>query len=277
MLAGFGGQPHSVLGEVGVLQQTLITRACQALAGGQADVVLVVGGEDKERQRQAARAGLAPATAHPVDDRVADEVWRPEGEILTAVEIERDLAVPTHQYAMIEQALAHADGRDDAARDARLGALWSSFAAVAASRPDAWDRSAPSPAEIVTVSAANRMLATPYTRRLCSQWNVDQAAALVLTTVAEADRRGLPRSRWVFPWAAAESNAMIPLARPGRAPPLTGGRPGRRCAGRGARRAGLAALDRPGRPLQLLPGGGGRAGPGAGAGGPGALSPSPGG
>ena len=57
-----------------------------------------------------------------------------------------------------------------------------------------------------------------------------------------------------------------PVARPGRPPPLAGGRTGRRRAGRRARRAGLAALDRPGRPLQLLPGGGGRAGPRAGAG-----------
>ncbi len=207
----FGGRAHSVLGEVGVLQQTLITRACQALAAGRADVVLVVGGEDKERQRQATRAGLAMPSA-PAADRDPDELWRPEGEILTRIEIERDLAVPAHQFAIIEQALAHADGCDDAARDARLGARWSSFAAVAATRPDAWDRSAPSSNQIVTVSPTNRMITTPYTRGLCSQWNVDQAAALVLTTVAEADRRGLSPSRWVFPWAAAESNTMIPLS-----------------------------------------------------------------
>ncbi len=205
----FGGRPRTVLAEVGVLQQTLITRACEALAAGEAEVVLVVGGEDKERQRQAARAGLAPPP--PRADGAPDELWLPDGDILTAMEIERDLAVPAHQYAMVEQALAHADGCDDATRDARLGARWSSFAAVAATRSDAWDRSAPTAEQILAVSPTNRMMATPYTRRLCSQWNVDQAAALVLTTVAEADRRGLSPARWVFPWAAAESNAMIPL------------------------------------------------------------------
>jgi acetyl-CoA C-acetyltransferase len=206
----FGGRAHSVLGEVGVLQQTLITRACQALAAGRAEVVLVMGGEDKERQRQANRAGLVRPTTL-VADRAPDELWRPEGDILSRVEIERDLAVPAQSYAVIEQALAHADGCDQATRDARLGARWSSFAAVAATRPDAWDRSAPSPEEILAVSPDNRMMTTPYTRRLCSQWNVDQAAALVLTTVAEADRRSLSPSRWVFPWAAAESNATIAM------------------------------------------------------------------
>ena len=213
--ASFGARPRRVLGEVGVLQQTLVTRACQAIATGRVDVALVVGGEDKHRQLRAAIAGVdLPAGNDLVaggEAAVPTELWRPEGDILTRVEIERDLAVPAHQYALIEQALAHAEGRDDSARDARLGELWSRFAAVAATRPDAWDRSAPTATEIVTPTPTNRMLATPYVRRLCSQWNVDQAAALLLTSAAEAERRGVPRDRWIFPWAAAESDAMIPL------------------------------------------------------------------
>jgi acetyl-CoA C-acetyltransferase len=207
--ATFGATPHTVLAEVGVLQQTMLTRAAQAIAAGRVDVALVVGGEDKHRQLRAAIAGVErPPTVEP---GAPDELWRPDGDILTRVEIERDLAVPAQQYAVMEQALRHAEGRDDAAQAARLGALWARFAAVAATRPDAWDRSAPGPADIVEPGASNRMLASPYTRRLCSQWNVDQAAALVLVSAAEADRRGVPRDRWIFPWAAAESNAMIPM------------------------------------------------------------------
>jgi acetyl-CoA C-acetyltransferase len=46
---------------------------------------------------------------------------------------------------------------------------------------------------------------------LCSQWNVDQAAALVLTSVAVADAAGVPRDHWVFPVASAGSDLMVPL------------------------------------------------------------------
>ena len=188
-----------------------------------------------------------------------DELWLPDGDILTRIEIERDLAVPAHQYAVVEQALRHAEGCDDAGPAARLGALWAGFAAVAATRPDAWDRSAPGAGrDRRRRRPTNRMLATPYTRRLCSQWNVDQAAALVLVSAAEADRRGVPRDRWVFPWAAAESNAMIPMparAELHRSPAVA---PVGASAGRRGRRAGVAGRGRPGRPLQLLPGRGGR-------------------
>ena len=37
------------------------------------------------------------------------------------------------------------------------------------------------------------MLAAPYTKWHCSQWNVDQAAALLLCSVEAADRAGVPR------------------------------------------------------------------------------------
>jgi acetyl-CoA C-acetyltransferase len=55
------------------------------------------------------------------------------------------------------------------------------------------------------------MIATPYTKRLCSQWNVSSAAALVLCSVGAARRHAVPDDGWVFPVAAAESNAMVPL------------------------------------------------------------------
>jgi acetyl-CoA C-acetyltransferase len=57
------------------------------------------------------------------------------------------------------------------------------------------------------------MLAAPYTKWHCSQWNVDQAAALVLCSAEAAARFGVPRDRWVFPIAAAESNHMVPVSR----------------------------------------------------------------
>ncbi len=201
---------RTVLAEVGILQQTLLSHAAEQIALGAIETALVVGGEAKYRSLRAA----ITATVAPESVQVAepDELWLPADEILAGVEIERDLAVPAHQYAVIESALRHADGLSATAQRDRLGQLGASFAAVAAADPLAWDRSAPSAATITTASDVNRMVASPYTKLLCSQWNVDQAAALILTSVAEAERLGIARDRWVFPLAAAGSDAMIPLS-----------------------------------------------------------------
>jgi len=56
------------------------------------------------------------------------------------------------------------------------------------------------------------MVAEPYTKPSCSQWNVDQAAAFLLTSVEVAEALGIPRDQWVFPHAGAESNHMVSLS-----------------------------------------------------------------
>ncbi|HEY5156158.1 MAG TPA: hypothetical protein VIJ47_15565 [Acidimicrobiales bacterium] len=213
LIAARVGAPRAitVLAEVGILQQTLLSRAAEQIAAGTIDAALVVGGEAKHRALRAAIAGVDAAEAQQEGE--PDELWLPDDEILPSVEIERDLAVPAHQYAVIESALRHADELSAQAQRLRLGRLGASFAAVAAADPLAWDRSGPSAATIAGPSASNRMVASPYTKLLCSQWNVDQAVALVLTSVAEARRLGIARDRWVFPLAAASSEAMIPLTR----------------------------------------------------------------
>ncbi len=39
-----------------------------------------------------------------------------------------------------------------------------------------------------------------------SNSNVDQAAALILCSVATAKRLGIPAERWIYPWAATEAH-----------------------------------------------------------------------
>jgi acetyl-CoA C-acetyltransferase len=49
------------------------------------------------------------------------------------------------------------------------------------------------------------MISWPYTKRLCSNSQVDQGAAVIITSVAAAERAGVPRDRWVFLHAGAEA------------------------------------------------------------------------
>jgi acetyl-CoA C-acetyltransferase len=208
----FGANPRSVLAEVGVLQQTLLTRAAQSIVDGDANVVLICGAEAKQRAVLAARAGIAlddpdPSTAAP------DELLEPTGEIYSRAEIERDLAPPAHQYALIESVLAHEAHRTPDEQRRRAAELWSRFGAVAAANDIAWDQRGPSADEIATITRENRMIATPYAKLLCSQWNVDQSAAAVLMAAETATALGVPRDQWVFAHSAAESNHMVVMPR----------------------------------------------------------------
>jgi acetyl-CoA C-acetyltransferase len=114
---------------------------------------------------------------------------------------------------VLETALRAARGESVAANARATAELWAAFSRVAAANPDAWRRDAVAPEFLEHPSATNPMLAAPYTKWHCSQWNVDQAAAFVLCSTAVADRHGVPDDRRVYPLAAVESNHMIPISR----------------------------------------------------------------
>ncbi|MCU0310075.1 MAG: hypothetical protein MUE36_03925 [Acidimicrobiales bacterium] len=206
-------QARSVMGELGVLQHSLMARAARAVAEGSVQAALVTGGENRWSGVVAAKSATPvpepPPLALATDP---DDVLRPTDMVVNAVEVERDLTTAAHQYAIIESCLRHHADHGADEHQAFLGRLWERFAAIAAATPSAWDRRGLSAAEITEVSDTNRLIAAPYPKWMVSQWNVDQAAALVFTTVAVAERLGVPREQWVFPLAMVESNLVVPLS-----------------------------------------------------------------
>jgi len=96
VVAAAAGAAHArtVLAQIGVLQTTLLGRAAATIAAGDADVVVVVGGEAKHRARRAAAAGIVPVTTEQGDVR-PDETLRPAREIHAPLELERGLVMPS--------------------------------------------------------------------------------------------------------------------------------------------------------------------------------------
>ena len=201
---------RSVLVEVGVLQTSPFVRACRDIQRGVLDVAVVVGGEAKFRSLRAAITAIDVVDTVQSDDTEPDEYIVPSVDVLHPVEIARGLPVPARQYAIIESAMRAADGLGVAEHAQRLNKLWSGFNTVAVNNRDAWNRT-PVGADVLAGTSANPLLAAPYTKLHCSQWNVDQAAAFILCSVATAERHNVPRDRWVFPHAIAESNFMTPV------------------------------------------------------------------
>jgi acetyl-CoA C-acetyltransferase len=197
--------------EIGVLQTTLLGDAARAIAAGEADVAVVAGGEARARALRAQQRGLAAALTQQVGV-APTRVLRPKQEVVHPAEVKLGMVLPVNQYAMMENALRFADGQSIARHRDAVARLWARMSEVAARNPDAWSREAVSAATVRDAGPRNRMLAFPYTKLHNSQWNVDQAAALVLTSAETARAYGIPEARWVFPLAAAESNHMVSLS-----------------------------------------------------------------
>ena len=201
----------TVLAEIGILQQTLLNRACASIARGEDRIVLVVGAEAKYR---ALRAQIANTTANETEqhDAQPDLCLTPEAELWSPVESATGLGMPVGYYAILDSALRAAQGLSVAQHRDQMARLYAAFSQVAAANPDAWVHE-PAAAEFIRdPSSKNRMLAFPYTRLHNSQWNVDQAAGLIFCAASTAQALGVPRQQWVFPLAATESNAMSVLA-----------------------------------------------------------------
>ena len=201
----------TLLAELGILQQSLLTRACKRISAGAAEVVLVTGGEARYRSMCAGRAGEEASETQQLDSE-PDITLRPEDEMWSSVETDAGLGMPVGYYAILDSALRHRQGLTLEQHRDQMAEMYAGLSDIAADNPDAWSEQSVSSAHIREHSPSNRMLAFPYTKLHNSQWNVDQAAGLILCSVAVAEELGIARSKWVFPRAFTESNFMSVVA-----------------------------------------------------------------
>lgn len=187
--------------------QLFVNDASRRIQAGELDLVILAGAEVGLSRRMAREQGVSlpwarRATVESAPDRLLGTTDSPSHE----AELERGLIAPIQLYPVFENALRHAEGRHPNAHLGVLGTLWSRFSRVAARNPYAWQPTALSAQEIVTAREDNRMVAYPYTKLLCANLNVDQAAALILCSVEAAEIAGVSRDRWVFPLAGADAH-----------------------------------------------------------------------
>ncbi len=189
---GGGERLYTAIGGNG--PQWLANRTADDLAAGRIRVALLAGAEAMYTLRLAAKQRVALAwaqrSARPAmvgDTRMGSH---PDEWLYGA-------QMPAQVYPLFEIALRAHEGRAPAAHEARIAALSASFSRVAATHPHAWFRDAKSAREIATVTDENRMVAYPYPKFMNAILDVDQGAAVVMTTAAEARRLGIPAPRCV--------------------------------------------------------------------------------
>jgi acetyl-CoA C-acetyltransferase len=200
--------------------QWLVNRAASAIAAGDLSATLIVGAEALRSSRARRAAGEPRRSAEP--DLPADPVVGDDRSGLGPAEGAIGLILPVHIYPMLESAIAAAAGHDGARHRQAMGALLAPFTEVAAANPFAWFPERYSAEAIATPSPDNRVVAEPYTKRMAAFLGSDQGAALIVCSLAAAEKAGVS-DRAVFVWAGAEANDVyFPASRPepGRSPAI---------------------------------------------------------
>ncbi len=175
--------------------QWQVNEAADGIHRGDIDLALIAGAEAVYSARRA-RA------------QQVDLGWSPRGNPVpnagdprpgvNAVEAAHGAMLPTRIYPLFENALRAHYGHSLDAHRAALGALCEKLSAVAARNPLAWFREPKQAGEIATVDASNRYIAFPYPKYMNAIIDVDQGAALILTSVGAARQLGVPEERWVY-------------------------------------------------------------------------------
>eukprot|EP00927_Polykrikos_kofoidii_P011464 TRINITY_DN14876_c0_g1_i4.p1 TRINITY_DN14876_c0_g1~~TRINITY_DN14876_c0_g1_i4.p1 ORF type:complete len:595 (+),score=97.09 TRINITY_DN14876_c0_g1_i4:97-1785(+) len=132
-------------------------------------------------------------------------------------EARNGMVEPISVYPLYEQALRGALGRSTEEHMGAVSEMWATFSEVAAEQPEhSWFPTARSAREIQHPDGVrNRFVGYPYTKYHCSVLDVDQSAALIIMSVAEARRRGVPEAKWVYLHGCAETLEKESLFRPG--------------------------------------------------------------
>jgi acetyl-CoA C-acetyltransferase len=190
----------------GNVPQSLVNQACLDIQHGRAGVVLLAGAE-MWRSRMQLRARGSKLTWTQQDESVpinpgGDEHVPMAGPAEQRIGLDR----PAYVYPLFEQALRISMGDSIEDHRERIGELWARFNAVAMHNPHAWIRAPIAPEEIWQDGPTNRMISWSYTKLMNSNNMVDQAAALILTSVATATRLQIPTERWVYPYAGTDAH-----------------------------------------------------------------------
>lgn len=193
-----GAQPkHRIYSETGGnMPQQLVTEMAQAIASGEKSTVLLAGVETIGHQNFGQRNGMHLEWEENYQEPLED---RGHGKrFVTHDELANGLWMPIYYYSLIENALAARLGHDTQQHRQAMAELLAPISETAANNPYSQFPTACTAEQLCSEDNGNYQLTNPYLKKLVAQDAVNQSAALLLTSIGEAKRLGIPSSQWVF-------------------------------------------------------------------------------
>jgi acetyl-CoA C-acetyltransferase len=199
--------------------QHLFSEIAGELAAGKVKLALLFGSEAISTARHLAGRADRPDWTEHVDGQLEDRGFGLQG-LSTHYQRQHGLTGAPQGYALCEHARRGRLGLSREAYARQMGELFAPFTQVAARNPYSAAPEAYEAAELVAVTERNRMIADPYPRLLVSRDQVNQAAALLVTTVATASELGIAEEKWIFLHGHADlrERSLIERADLGRSP-----------------------------------------------------------
>jgi acetyl-CoA C-acetyltransferase len=188
--------------------QWLVNRTAEEIARGECGIALLAGAEYIASLLGAMKQGvdLGWTTGPDADPGGDTEEIGDQRPGTSEYERRYGLHFPVNVYPLFENALRGQAGRSPEQHLKWLGEFFSPFSKVASQNPDAWFPVFRTPGEISTPSQKNRFVGYPYTKYLNAVIEVDQAAAIVMTSVGKARELGIPESKWVYLHGCGDAN-----------------------------------------------------------------------
>lgn len=206
---------HALLGPAGGdTPLTLLGELATRIAAGDLRCALLAGGEAISTVRHMSKRGerrdWAEHDAGTLDDRGAqlDSFIRPW-------QVQHGVHAMPIGFGLLENARRARLGLSRSAYAQTMGDLFAPFTHVAAANRYAASAVSPLTAQdMIEPSSRNRMIADPYPQRLVARDQVNQGAAVIITSVGHARAMGVPEDRWVYLHALASAGDHDILARP---------------------------------------------------------------
>jgi len=199
---------RSITYNIGILQSSLIKRAIEDVSASKSRCTLIVGGEAKNFERNASEFLNAIPTLSDSRTQDSPEFIQPSELPISRYEIEMGLIRAPDQYALIENSYANEHKFTRENHQELINKEWQEMARIADSIPSSWVRDAN---DHLKENGWGRTIATPYRLHHVTQWNVNQASAVLITTEDIAKNYSNGSDKLIFPDVLIESNAVTPV------------------------------------------------------------------
>lgn len=173
----------------------MIDAAARRIEAGTSRVALIVSGEAQYASSKARREGLDLGWT-PIADH-EEHAFDPRG-VIDPLAAAQGVLTPAQVYPLFETAWTARQGLTQAQGVAASAALWARYAAAARANPFAWRQDVPGEQAIGDPGNGNRWICWPYTRAMVANPEVNQGAAVIVTSLAEARRRGVTEDRMIY-------------------------------------------------------------------------------
>ena len=187
----------------GNMPQWCVNRLFEQVTKGEVGAAMIAGGEALATQKAAQRAKIELNWNE--EPGGTPEAWGVGTQGWSDHEERHRMSGAIFAYPLFENSIRGSRGRTIDQHLNSMGQLFERFASVAADNPLADRQQGFSAEQIATVSTDNPYIGFPYTKLMNSNAFIDQASAIILTSVAKARELGIPESKWVYLHGCADA------------------------------------------------------------------------